>query len=132
MNKMTKKEIKDVLKTFHGTRDYYVNTLYSRDVHTDGVHWLADACGAFWLIDAIQSHQMYLPVRQQDFQLWTLTVENRVATLICTNGNDNSPVLAQQVIPYTDFPLDKIQLCMVRGSIDGLHPVFILQLPSEG
>lgn len=109
MKKMTKEEIQDVLKTFHGTRDYWVNTNYSRDAHTDGVHWLADACGAYWLIDAIQSHQMYLPVRQQDFQLWTLVVsEDRSATLTCTNGNDNSPLISQQVIPYTDFPLDKI------------------------
>jgi hypothetical protein len=47
--------------------------------------------GAYWLLDTIaicQQHEE--PVATEEFQVWKLTVrEDRSATLVCDDGNDN-------------------------------------------
>lgn len=131
-NKMTTEEIEEVLNGFSGSFHYYPNTSYSRDVHTDGVHWLAEVCEAFWLIDAITSHQGHAKVRRQELQIWKLEVlENRKAVLTCTDGLEDSPEVTRQVIPYTDFPLKEITLYLELGSIDMVNPTWVLMLPGE-
>lgn len=131
-NKMTTEEIEEVLKGFTGSFHYYPNTSYSRDVHTDGVHWLAEVCESFWLIDAITSHQGRAKVRKEEFQVWKLQVlENGKGILTCTDGHEDSPEVTRQIIPFTDFPLKEITLWLERGSIDGKNITYVLMLPGE-
>lgn len=101
------------LKHFTGTECYYYNRLFPNLRYTDGVKYLAENAGAYWLIDAIFSHQMNPLVRDnaalQEFQVWKLTVsENQKACLQVSDGND--AFITIQELEYTDFCLPEITL----------------------
>ena len=105
-------ELETNLPHFTGTEGY-INLRYpwlrSRFLLTDGTKYLADTAKAFWLMDAIASHQANKKVAAETFQVWKLVVdEKRQAVLTCTDGNEN--ILAHQEIPFTDFPLEEITL----------------------
>lgn len=109
------------LAQFSGTTRYYQHWL-RRFVYTDGVHYVAETGGAYWLIDAIASYQPKLftdPMLQQ-FQHWKLKVNNQKAQLVCERDTDD--VVLTQDIEFTDFPLDEIRFYLVAG---------VLMLPSE-
>jgi uncharacterized protein DUF6876 len=128
---MSADEIKGALPGFIGTMDYYRSSHFARNIyHTDGVQWLADVAHCYWLIDAIVSHQTNVRVSCEEFQIWTLKVQDRKGVLICGDGDDTPPFVTQE-IPYTDFPLDEITLYLEDGSVDGTHFDRILMLPSE-
>lgn len=113
-----------------------------RIFYTEGVHYLAEQAGAYWLIDAIASWQTQPKVRAAPFQIWRLQVHaDRSATLIGAEDIDEQghPVharnaaeraaghwtrgpLARQAIEWTDFPLEEIKLYLQHG---------VLMLPSE-
>jgi len=111
------------LAQFTGTSTYHQ---HSRGIqYTDGVHYLAEQGGAFWLIDAIASWQIDPQVNQdpmlQEIQFWKLTVNNdQSALLICER--DKGDVAVSQTISFTDFPLREITLYFQQG---------VILLPSE-
>lgn len=82
---------------------------------TEGVQYLAEKAGAFWLVDAIASYQPSKQVRSnerlQEFQLWELKVNlaEHTCVLTCREDSDEKPVITQR-IEYTDFPLASIKL----------------------
>lgn len=109
------------LAQFTGTTRYYQHWL-RQIVFTDGVHYVAETGGAYWLLDAIASYQPKLltdPMLQQ-FQHWKLKVNNQKAQLVCERDTDD--VVLTQDIEFTDFPLDEIRFYLVAG---------VLMLPSE-
>ena len=101
------------LAHFTGT-ETYTNLCYlwlrgAKFLLTDGAKYLAEQAKAFWLMDAIASHQINKQVAGEPFQVWTLNVnEKHEAVLICTDGNKTE--LVRQDIPGTDFPLASITL----------------------
>jgi len=111
------------LTQFTGTSQWYKHHLGL--LYTDGVRYLAEQGGAYWLLDAIASWQLQ-PVVQQDqllqsIQFWKLTVnEDCSARLICER--DQGDVAITQDIPFTDFPLREVRLYCQQG---------VLLLPSE-
>ena len=103
-----------------GTENYYKPS-FSGIMVTDGVQYLAYNAKAFWLIDAIASHQTK-HIAAVPFQIWELTVnEDKTAVLTVKEDND-CPILVKQHIPYTDYPMPKIKLWLVDR---------VLMLPSE-
>ncbi len=107
-----KEQLEANLPHFTGTESY-TNLRYpwlkSRFLLTDGTKYLAETAKAFWLMDAIASHQTNKQVAAEPFQVWKLAVnEQKQATLTCTDGNE--AVLVRQEIPLTDFPLSGITL----------------------
>ena len=105
-------ELEVNLPHFTGTESY-TNLRYpwlrSRFLLTEGTKYLAETAKAFWLMDAIASHQTNKQVAAEPFQVWKLTVnEQKQAALVCTDGNET--VLVRQEIPYSDFPLSEITL----------------------
>jgi hypothetical protein len=56
---------------------------------TDGVKYVADRVGAYWLVDIIAIAQRHTPaVASARFQRWKLAVEkNDSAILTCEDGN---------------------------------------------
>jgi hypothetical protein len=112
----------DSLNQFTGTRQWFRHPLYRKFLYTEGVQFVARNGEAYWLIEAIFSHQGNPKVNQEPFQVWKLTVDEelRTAVLVCEDGNDNE--LLQQVIPFTDFPLSEIRFFLEDG---------VLLLPSE-
>ena len=87
------------LNQFTGTEQYYRHWLKGI-VYTDGVKYVAESAGAYWLIDLIASYQ---PL-EVEFQVWELRKEGEAWCVECTDGNEN--FVLKQDIPYTDFPED--------------------------
>ncbi len=113
--------LKQSLNQFTGTENYYRHWT-GLIVFTDGVKYLADKAGAYWLIDLIASWQVRSKVKKCPFQIWELKVnEDRTAVATMREDSDQ-PEVVRQEIPYTDFPLEKIKLYLVDG---------VLMLPSE-
>jgi hypothetical protein len=118
------------LAHFTGTESY-TNLRYpwlrKRFLLTDGAKYLAEKAKAFWLMDAIASHQTNKQVACEPFQVWELAVnEKREAILTCTDGNET--VLARQEIPYTDFPLTSITM---YAAMDECLGGLVVMLTSE-
>jgi hypothetical protein len=76
--------------------------------------------GAFWLLDAITSHQPKARSACDGFQVWTLTVDGDGAgpgaTLTCRADSDQEPVITQE-IEYTDFPLASVKLYVIDNVV---------------
>ncbi len=118
------------LPHFTGTENY-TNLRYpwlrSRFLLTDGAKYLAETAQAFWLMDAIASHQTNRKVAAEPFQIWKLSVNpQKQATLMCTDGNET--VLVRQEIPYSDFPLAEITLYVEQSETLAGR---VVMLPSE-
>jgi hypothetical protein len=102
----------DHLAQFTGTTQWYQHWL-EKFTYTDGVKYLADEAKAYWLLDAIASHQTMLLLSDEmlrEFQIWILKVnlEDKTAKLICERDTDD--VALTQEIDYTTFPLAEVKL----------------------
>ena len=133
--KLSPEQIEKSLDQFCGTEDFH-QTMFRNFLHTDGVKFLADQAGAYWLIDLIGSHQPAIfkrkPRAAAEFQVWKLN-KTEGGAMIRAHGEDgygNKIQIASQRLDYTDFPLKEITLWVELGSI-GHGPVLILMLPGE-
>jgi hypothetical protein len=101
-----------------------------RAVYTQGVKHIAEVAGAYWLIDAILSHQVYPLAKREEFQVWRLVVdlEKHSAMLTMTNGHTDRPII-EQFIEWTDFPESECELYLVRTP--GQKPELCLLQPCE-
>ena len=110
------------LAQFTGTENYYRHALSRAYTYTDGVKYLAERAGAYWLIDVIVSHQHNLKVRAEEFQVWKLKLNKtgHGAMVTCEDGNGNR--VTQQRIQFTDFPLREVDLWFTGN---------VVMLPSE-
>lgn len=132
------------LSGFSGTEHWYRHGGFWRHeiLLTDGVMHLAQNGGrhggtAFWLVDAIASYQGEKVLVRHPFQVWKLTVTesadgSRSARLVCTNGNNEKPIVEQE-IEHTDFLLDEVQMYASVEPVDetGRQKRVIILLPSE-
>lgn len=100
---------KDNLGYFTGSENFYKHRM-SGLIYTDGIHYIAEhggTNGAYWLIDLIGSYQRQL--KGEEFQLWTLKVNDKKAVITCQSDSD-MPNLVEQHIEYTDFDLKELKL----------------------
>jgi len=105
------------LSHFTGSECLYKHSLVKRVRYTDGVRFVAERGGAYWLIDEIAFAQ-FSEQRLLDevFQHWVLMVhEDRKAVLRCDDGNGKK--LYEKEIEYTDFPLSQIRFYVCEGII---------------
>lgn len=122
-------ELKRELNGFIGTLNYYRH-FTGLGQFTDGVKFLADRVGAYWLIDAIFSYQSERKIRALPFQIWRLKVlrselgknKNEPMAVLEMNEDTDKPIIVSQKIPYTDFPKGEVKLYFIDG---------VLLLPSE-
>ncbi len=104
------------LRQFTGSETFYYNPLFKNYRYTEGVQYLG-ANGAGWLVTDILAYQQEPTVKQHakqdDFQLWKLSVnlEDQSAVLTCEDGNCNT--IFTQTYDYTDFPLAEIKLYLI-------------------
>ncbi len=111
----------NVLAQFAGSEVLYRHSLLPRVKYTEGVKYVAEEAGAYWLIDEVAFAQRYeAGVAAEAFQLWSLSVTGNTARLVCDDGNGN--VLLQKAIDFTDFPEPGIKFYYTAG---------VLLLPSE-
>ena len=95
---MIEKQITEMdLAQFTGTLNYYKHWS-KRLLYTDGIQFLAERAGAYWLIDLVASYQ---PLKA-DRQYWTLKKDDRGYCVICKDRDDD--LLIKQKFEYTDFP----------------------------
>ena len=107
------------LTQFIGTTGYY--RISRKHLLTDGAKYLADAAGAYWLMDAIASHLQEIGTSDW-FVFVRMKVEGTSATMIYEDGNGHEH--ARQEIGYTDFPMSSISL---YACFDGEHWVIMLK-----
>ena len=110
-----------LLTQFTGTQRYY--RISPQHVLTDGTHYLCQAGGCFWIMDAIASHLSEIGTDDWFVQV-RMTVNASKATMIYEDGSGSEH--ARQEIPYTDFPMHAISLF---ASWDGEQ--WVIMLPSE-
>ena len=106
------------LRQFTGTTAWYRHRMTAKVVFTDGVKYLAEKGGAYWLIDAIVSHLLTPAMRRaiandgrlSTLQFWRLEVAaDQTAVLTCRADDGVTPAITQK-IPSTDFPLDHVDI----------------------
>ena len=110
------------LAQFTGSTHFYRHGLVREVLYTEGVEYVAEAAGAYWLLDEIALAQRYvIPVKAEDFQVWDLKVDgNQTAMLTCGDGNGRE--LYAKRIDFTDFPEPGI--CFYYAN-------WVIHLPSE-
>lgn len=117
---MQPNELRSALALFTGTENYHphISGLH----YTDGVAFLAENAGAYWLIDLIGSYQKRCRKDRmlREFQVWTLKKTGNEADVICLRDMDDEAF--RQHIPFTDFPLDEVTLYLENE---------VLMLPTE-
>ena len=113
------------LAQFTGSETAYRHCM-GRLVYTEGVQYLAEKGGAYWLIDAIASYQPDKRITScpelVDFQLWELAVGEDKSAKLTVRTDSDKPAAITQEIPFTDFPLERVKLYVCNGT---------LLLPSE-
>lgn len=116
-------ELRSALAAFTGTDDYHRHETATFS-YSDGVKFLADEAGAYWLIDLIASWQKRCrkdrPLRK--LQIWELRVDlkKRSGLLACLRAPGDE--VFRTSLPFTDFPLDFLQLYLEHE---------VLMLPGE-
>lgn len=123
---MTKEEILNAMNNHYGTERWYrYSPLFPNVLLTEGARFIAESCGAYWLMDVICSHLRSVKGR---FAVATLTVKNSKAKfkLVPDIPCDAQEIYAKQNITYTDFPFDEIKFYVVN---DGES--WVVMLPSE-
>jgi len=98
------------LAEFTGTEQWYRHTMVKNTLYTDGIKYVAERAGAYWLIDEIAFKQNHPLVKNEEFQVWTLRVDQQQATAILTCDDGNGRIVFTKNIGYTDFPLEKIKI----------------------
>ncbi len=97
------------LRQFTGTENWYRHPIAQNVLYTDGIQYLAEKAGAYWLIDEIALAQSLPTIAAEKFQSWNLKVRpDFTALLTCDDGNSN--IRLTKEIPFTDFPLDGIAI----------------------
>ena len=102
---------------FTGSEHWYRHAMVRDVLYTDGVQYVAETAGAYWLIDEIAFAQRFDKLlAAEEFQSWKLTVNaDHTATLTCEDG-DGSVVFIKP-IEYTDFPLEEITMFFINNTI---------------
>lgn len=106
--RLTPEQLQAALCGFTGSEQFY--RMYPNVIITEGVKFLCDQAGAYWLIDCLYSFQTIRRVAREPFQVLDLAVnlEKRTGLITLTDGNDQE--LHRQALEYTNFPLRAIKL----------------------
>jgi hypothetical protein len=81
------------LEQFHGTTYYYEN--FTGLLYTDGVEYLAERAGGYWLIDLVGSYQPHL--HNIPFQVWRVDVREDRSALVTMVEDTGQPCVAALV-----------------------------------
>jgi hypothetical protein len=118
-------ELRDRLNGFCGTECYHRHWS-GRLMWTDGMEFLAEQCGAYWLLDIIASYQGETVIcqneRAMEFQVWTLKVLEGRKAVVTMKLDSEEPDLIRQEIEFTDFPMSSVEVWVEGG---------VALLPSE-
>ena len=122
------------LAQFTGSTQWFRHEFNRAVIYTEGIRYLAEHGKAYWLIDAIASHlasaEFHRAASKDErislMHFWKLAVKPDQSALLTAIPDSGEPEFIQQTIPFTDFPLDEIDVWAQR---DSRH--WVLLLPSE-
>lgn len=134
--KISPEEIRATLDGFSGTAEYHKLTLYGWLMATDGVAYVAESCGAYWLLDLIGSHIATKGrLQAEPFQVWKLKLlpaDAENMAVVTAQADSVGNILARQLIPYTDWPLSEgIELWVEATRDANGKRLFVVLLPGE-
>jgi len=100
------------LAQFTGSAQWFRHSFNRAVIYTEGIQYLAENGGAYWLIDAIASHlasdEFRKAARKDDrislMHFWKLAVKPDHSALLTAIPDTGEPEFIQQAIPFTDFP----------------------------
>ena len=108
---MTEQLQKELLQ-FIGTENWYKH--WAGLLHyTDGIKYLADKAGAYWLVDLVASYQHKL--KGAPFQLWSIKVNDDKTAVVEMREDIGLEPLVTQRIEFTDFPLADFEFYISNG-----------------
>ena len=121
----TKDEILAELPNFYGSEQnfLYSPVLFPNVLLTEGALFIAEECGAYWLMDVISSHLPSIKAAGDTFAIARLAAWHNSALFSLTDDTPPNVTYATQAIEYTDFPLDEIKFYV---SWDGNYWVILL------
>ena len=108
-------EITSALGQFNGSMVFYRCGVVPQMMFSEGAHFVAESCGAYWLIDGIAILQLTPKVRAEEFQIWKLAVTGHKAVLTLDDGNGN--IIVRKSVSFTDFPLPEVTLWVENNTI---------------
>jgi hypothetical protein len=106
------------LSQFTGSETWYRHWAVRNVLYTDGARHVAEAGGAFWLLDEIAFAQCAVEaVAAEGFQVWKLTVDldRSSGQLVCEDGNGKT--VWSKTLDYTDFPVAEVTLWFANDTI---------------
>lgn len=110
------------LAQFTGSANFYRHGLVREVLYTEGVEYVAETVGAYWLLDEIALAQRHIiPVKAEGFQVWDLKV-NADQSGVLTCGDGNGRELYAKRIDFTDFPEPGVRFYYAN---------WVIHLPSE-
>jgi hypothetical protein len=105
---------------FCGSSEFFQHWT-KRLIYTEGVRYMAEHGGAYWLIDAVASYQPDKRITSRpdlvDFQLWELAVAEDKSAVLTMRPDSGQPAVITQEIPFTDFPLEQIKFYVCNGTL---------------
>ncbi len=112
-SKISAVDFKNNLAEFIGTFQYHTHRLGKQWINiTDGCDYVRNEAEAYWLFDAILSHQITSIMSKHPFQVWRLKQQaDETWKLSCEDGDKN--ILVVQNIEYSDFPIPEITIWLV-------------------
>ena len=120
------REITEGLQHFNGTEIFYQIPL-TRTRFTDGLKYLANVAGCFWLIKdvsviakSLMDKSYFIAIDFKRLAEKEKTELECEAIITYSDGNDN--IFESHRYSFTDFPLDKLRLYFVDNTV---------MLPSE-
>jgi len=118
---MDQETFRATLWQFTGSSEFYRH-VFGTLQYTEGVKFLADEGGLWWLIDLVASLQSRARKDSalREFQLWELKVADGEATLTCSRDSEDEAF--REEIEYTDCLLDYVRLYVENR---------VMLLPSE-
>lgn len=116
----TKNELENLeseLKYFIGSENIYEHWMSKNLKYTDGIRYLCEKIGGYWLMDIIMSYNKCdLKTQRCPFQMWILTIKNGKGDIIMREDT-NTPVIVKHDILATDLPNVTLKLYCCDGTL---------------
>lgn len=121
-------ELTKELGGFTGTVNYYKS--FPPGVYlTDGIKYVADRASAYWLFSDV-SILIKGKYKTAPFQVWSLDVQPDNTARLTMREDSGEPLLHDQTIEYTDFPVGTFEFWAVQGYVERMND-FVIMLKSE-
>lgn len=117
------------LNQFTGSASFTKYGMFTKDVASEGVMYLAEEMGAYWLLDSLTACFMELEDKQDFIVIKLKPIHSHGMQISLEDGNDN--LLYSHTVEFTDFNFSKVpadfSIWAARNEIGS----YTLYLPSE-